>query len=530
MLKPARRRRRPQAVKPNVIDRAVAFIDPVRGARRLKARVFMALTGGYVGASKSRRALKQWSPYGHDADADVLPDLPTLRERSRDMVRNIPLAAGIIKTKVTSVVGSGLNLKAQIDAEALGLDDDAADRLERQIEREWRLFFFSKECDAARTLTGNANARLSYRQAKENGDVFINLPRIPRAGIPYDLRLQVIEADRVCNKDNAADSETLAGGVKRDGAGAPIEFHVLKHHPGNLRTVRNAQWQIVKAYGAKTGLRNIIHLYAPDRPNQSRGVPDLAPVIEPLKQLGRYTDYELMAAAVSGMFTVFIETQTGEANLDLTGMSDETGAEASDTDYKLASGAIIGLAPGEKIHDSNPGRPNAAFDPFVLAILRQIGVALELPFELLIKHFTASYSAARSALLEAWKYFVTERNWLAENFYQPIYEIWMHEAVAKGRLPMPGFFADPAIRQAYLGAKWIGPARGDIDEVKAVKAAQARVDGGFATLDEETGQMTGGSWERNHRQRVKENNARKADGLVEPANNEDPPNDKDNEP
>ncbi len=44
-----------------------------------------------------------------------------------------------------------------------------------------------------------------------------------------------------------------------------------------------------------------------ERPGQRRGVPVLAPVIEALKQLGRYTDAELVAAVVSGLFTVFVK-------------------------------------------------------------------------------------------------------------------------------------------------------------------------------------------------------------------------------
>jgi hypothetical protein len=51
-----------------------------------------------------------------------------------------------------------------------------------------------------------------------------------------------------------------------------------------------------------------------------------------------------------------------------------------------------------RIDTANPGRPNAQFDPFVTAIVRQIGVALELPYEILIKHFTSTYSAARAAI------------------------------------------------------------------------------------------------------------------------------------
>jgi hypothetical protein len=36
---------------------------------------------------------------------------------------------------------------------------------------------------------------------------------------------------------------------------------------------------------------------------------------------------------------------------------------------------------------------------------------------------------------------------------------------------------------------------------------------GVATLAEETAQMTGGDWERKHRQRVKEERMRRRDGL-----------------
>ena len=172
------------------------------------------------------------------------------------------------------------------------------------------------------------------------------------------------------------------------------------------------------------------------------------------------------------------------------------------------------LATGESIESANPNRPNDSFDPFVLSILRQIGVALELPFELLVKHFTASYSAARAALLEGWKYFISERKWLAENFLDIVYEVWMTEAVAIGRIPAPGFFADPVIRQAYLGAQWIGPARGMIDEHREIQAAEGRVDMGISTLVEETAMITGGDWERKHPQRAREHRMRKDAGLV----------------
>ena len=77
-------------------------------------------------------------------------------------------------------------------------------------------------------------------------------------------------------------------------------------------------------------------------------------------------------------------------------------------------------------------RPNTAFDGFVLAVLRQVAVGLELPFEVLIKHFTSSYSAARAALLDAWKFYKGRRAWLVWTFCQPVYEMVVSELVAAG--------------------------------------------------------------------------------------------------
>ncbi len=40
-------------VKENVIDRIVRFLDPVKAERRFRARAMLALSGSYIGASRS---------------------------------------------------------------------------------------------------------------------------------------------------------------------------------------------------------------------------------------------------------------------------------------------------------------------------------------------------------------------------------------------------------------------------------------------------------------------------------------------
>ena len=136
---------------------------------------------------------------------------------------------------------------------------------------------------------------------------------------------------------------------------------------------------------------------------------------------------------------------------------------------------------------------------------KQIGAALEIPFELLNKSFTASYSASRAALLEAWKAFKMRRTWFANDFCQPIYEMWLSEAIARGRVKAPGFFNDPSIKKAWSRSEWIGPAQGMLDPVKEVNAAILRTSHAFSTHERETTELTGGNWDDNINQVTREN-------------------------
>jgi lambda family phage portal protein len=502
------------AASGNVLDRAIGAVAPVWAAKRQKARMFMALAGGYTGARASRRQTSEWSyTKGNDADGDTLLDLPTLRDRSRDLVRNEPLATGAIGGTVTSVVGTGLALQSRIDRDVLGLSEEQAEAWQKKTESEYRLWAESTACDATRTQDIYGLQALAFRAALESGDVFATTPMREVRGQPYKLCLQLIEADQCSNENNRADSNECAGGVKLDAFRAPVGYWFQDGHPGALRGSR--KWTYYEAFGSRTGRRQIIHLYDKLRPGQTRGVPWLAPVIETLKMLGRYTEAELMAAVIAGMFTVFVESARGGLDpADSSGIGEETGAQASDNSVKMGVGAIVDLNPGEKISTANPGRPNPAFEGFVMALSRFVGIALELPVEVLIKHFSSSYSASRAALLEAWKFYNKRRAWLAQMFCNPVYELWMDEAVATGRIAAPGYFDDPLMRRAYLGAEWVGDGPISVDPVKDITAAKLRIDACMSTLQKESSKFDGGDWKDNITQRGRERKAIEAAGAA----------------
>lgn len=486
----------------NGIDKAIAAVAPQMALKRMAARQKMEiLNSGYsnYGASTTKKSLAGWLHAGGSSREDIEDNVSVLRQRSRDLYMGAPIATGAVKTMRTNVVGRGLYLKPTVDAEVLGISPEEKLKLEKQIEREWRLWAESPDCDMSRIDTFYELQQLAFMNWLVSGDCLAVLPVKPRKNQPYDLRVQLIEADRLCSPDNFDTLDNkIVGGVEVDQSGEVIAYHIADHHPLSY-AYTDIKWQRVDAYGELTGRRNVLHLMSRERIGQRRGVPFLAPVIESLKQIGRYTDAELVAAVVSGMFTVFIE-KADASNEDAIGsmIPDEEQVDAEDeTSIELAPGAVIDLNEGEKAHDMNPGRPNANFGGFVEAICQQIGAALEIPYELLVKRFNASYSASKGALEEAWKMFNMYRNWLATDFCQPIYEEWLTEAVAKKRIKAPGFFTDPAIKKAYCAAKWNGPARGMLDPVKEVTAAEKRVQNGFSTRSDETMQMTGSDFYSN---------------------------------
>lgn len=514
---------------PTAVDRVVEYFSPRAGLARRHARARIELadrfTAGYNGARGDRKATKHWDTTVGSADSDTTSDLPSLRGRSSDLERNAPLATGAISTVVTNAVGTGLIARPSIDRELLGLSDDEADEWESHAARWFRLWAESKSGDLSRTLPFSAQQALVLRSLLERGDTFAVRRMIERPGDPFATKVQLIEADRCSNPQGQQESRELTAGIRRDPeTGEPVSYYFQDPHPGETRVMQRGptKWIEVPAFGKQSGDELVLHIFDRKRIGQSRGVPMLAPVIELLRQLTQYTENELNATLIQSLFTVFIKTEA--AGGDMAGLAamdgddaDATAAAKEDGEIRLGGGAIVDLRPGEDVVMANPARPVSNFDPFLLAVVRQIGVGVEIPYEVLIKHFTASYSAARAALLEAWKLFRNRRHLVVTLFCNPVYRWVITEAVARGYLEAPGFAKNKLIRNAWLGVEWHGPAPGQIDPLKEVLAAKEKIALVISTGAAETAEINGGDYEANIRQRAREVRQLRAAGLdVEP--------------
>lgn len=491
-----------------------------------QSNVYMYGEKGYgqAGASLRKRALKGFKAASGSPREDIDENNYTLRQRGRMLTMSAPIATSAVKTNRTNTIGLGLKLNPRPDKDILGLTSEQVKQWENQVKAEFALWAETKRsCD----ITGKNDLyglqQLCFYSWLASGDVFVLIKRKEIPNNPYTLKLHVIEADRCstpCNGleivfgytegKNSDNGNRIYDGIEVDEDGSVVAYWFRNTYPYQV-TYEETKWTRVEAYGQNTGLPNVIHIMNSERPEQYRGVTYLAPVIEQLLQLRRYTESELTAALVESFFTAFI---TSEANTDMSGNpfnevgdgqpeSDEASYDPSE--YEMGPGNINVMNPGENVTFADPKRPSSGFDSFFKSVCKQIGAALEIPAELLLKEFTASYSASRGALLEAWKSFKMYREWFARDLCKPVYEIWLSEAIARGRITAPGFWNDPLIRNAWLGSEWIGPSQGQLDPEKEVKAEILAVQHGFTTHEAATARLNGSNWYTNMAQLEMEN-------------------------
>jgi lambda family phage portal protein len=434
----------------------------------------------YRSTSAINRAMAEWFPSSGDADETLLPSLGKLRAQSRDLDRNEAVARGATENIVGNVVGEGLRPQAKLDHEFLGISEAAARQFEKTAEKLYELHSGSTDSDFRRLNPFGINQAIVMRAALLDGDCLVVRRFRPTSGALLGTCIQIIEGGRLENPITGSAETDIREGVELDRDGVPVAYHVRNGSQYRTFSEESSVFRIPRF--DETGAVQALHLFNTRLPGQTRGEPFLAPVVEKFKQLGRYTNAEIMAAVISAFFSVFV---TSEGNGPFGSKTDahlasRKPAERERSSQKFGNGLMVNLLPGEKVESVTPGRPNSGFDPFVQAILRQVGIALGLPYEVLVQHFQSSYSASRAALLEAWKFFKLRRSWLVRMLCQPVYEWIIHEAIAVGMLDAPGF-EDPFKRRIYLSAEWIGASMQSIDPLKDAKADEVRLQSGVAS-------------------------------------------------
>ncbi|GER00920.1 phage portal protein [Iodidimonas gelatinilytica] len=364
------------------MDRLIASIDPVRGARRLAARRAVELHSRAYDAARRDHRTMSWRTTGASADAEIAMGGDIVRDRARDLVRNNGYAKKALDTLSDHVVGSGIMVSAR------GTSPTHRKRIARAFQ-DW-----SCEADWEGDLDFYGIQKLAIRAMLESGEVLIRLRRqeFDATTLTVPLKLQVLEADFIDSTLN----RTLDGGgeidrgIEYDAMGRKVAFWLLPAHPGEI-----ARFTRRRMVSTRVPAEEIIHLFEKHRPGQDRGISIFAPVIMAARDLDQYFEAELVRKKIEACLAGFITSPNQDFPIDAdAGKNSQSGGGR--LAEKFEPGMLMRLREGEDIRIAAPAG-TSGIAQFAEIYLREMACGVGIMYEQLTGDFShVNYSSFRA--------------------------------------------------------------------------------------------------------------------------------------
>lgn len=441
----------------NLIDKAIAVFDPARALRRAVARQSL---GKVVARAFEGASLKDgWIPRrsGASANADHAADAPMLRARARSLVQNNPYARKALDSLVANVVGEGITLESKA----------RRDPVRKGLQLVWDAW--QAQCDADGRADFNGLVAQAYRAMEQDGEVLIRLrTRRPGDGLAVPLQLQLLEIDYLDSGKNAAKGESggpIVSGVEFNSLGSPAAYWLHDHHPGDHTRI-GARYS---TQSRRIPAEAIIHLFAPERPGQARGITRFAPVIARMRDLAIYEDAELARKQNEALLSVIVSGEGEQFAIPGAGQSvADAQSHAAQFGHlgQLAPGAVL-AASGQSVTVAQPAAVGGYAD-YIRVQLYAIAAGLGVTFEMLTGDLSqVNFSSARTGVLE-FRRGASQRQWhvLVPRLLAPVWRAFVDSAASVSLIPAPDYaFEATPPRWGYVNPQQ--DVRADAEEIKA---------------------------------------------------------------
>ena len=388
----------------NLIDKAVAFINPQRGVDRLVAR--QKLKNFEYDAVKYNRERKGPSALSGAEDYRSNYDRVELMKRARDLADNVGLVRSLLMKFATHVAGS-ITYQARCTNPLVNTE----------VEAYWNEWW--DRCDISTRHTGGMLMQVAVMSMLRDGDFLFVLVRDSDGS----LKIQGIEADRLGDPFKVYTSLELIGGIHIDrNTGAPTAYDIYNRSIGDFYT-----------YQTTISASQCFHLFDPLRIDQYRGVSAFHTAINDATDIYDIINYEKMAAKVASSQSGIVKRNNNNA-ADLSTLTNDEDLSGNTIKLEtIESGKISYLEPGEDIIFPNgPSRPSGAFAEFHKILLRNICLGLGIPYSFAVDPAAMSGPTARLEMQQAGRTFKRYQSLLNDKILRPIKNIVIADAVARG--------------------------------------------------------------------------------------------------
>lgn len=416
----------------------------------------------YAAASMGRLT-GDWSVTATSIDNDIRSGLVSVRSRARDLSQNNEFAKAYLRAVKKNVVGSEgfkLQVRAMNYVANKGVPDRLANSILEQAFAEW-----------GRPETATVTGKVSFRKAQEivietvarDGEAFVRLVRGERLN-KFGFSLQLLEPDWIDERyaEQLPNGNLVRMGIELDAWRKPVAYYVAKRNP----TLELYGPSIPAGPYTRISADDIIHVFDPERADQTRGMSWMAPAMLGLHNLKGYTEAAVINARVGASKMGFFRDPL-------------SGAEYTGDTVDGSGNRITSVEPGifedigtKEFTPYDPKYPEAQFDPFTKAILRGISSGLGVSFASLSNDLTeVNFSSIRAGLLEERETWKSIQSWFVESLLNRVYSEWLMMALMVGAVNLPAAKYPKFNNPTWTGRRWswVKP----LEEVQAYKEAVA---------------------------------------------------------
>ena len=400
------------------IDSAIEFVSPSWALRREASRAALGAWrehgASYRGGISGRLGTAfDRSPQITGQRIGDRYALMSMRDRSRSVDQNNPIGQGMLNRIVDNVVGEGMTLQCKTASGAFNAE--AEERFE-----EW-----FDNADIRGMLTGAELQRQVVRAHERDGDVGIVL--VDRGG---KSRLQLVTGDQIFTPDGTAESPTMAGGVEMDRVGKPIRYHLLESPEFGKREFKAVPADYFIFYPRFK------------RFDAVRGEPCFSTAFTLLDQIDGYIDAVIVAARMAAIFGLIFKESGGPKQLSSLGFAANSKGDQQRA-ITLENGIARFIGKDDDVVQVQAQQPMSQTPDFVAAMLRLIGLPLDMPLELVLLDFSrVNYSSARASFLQFYQAMRPKQDYFRKKVLSRVYRWWVSRAAKAGEFvnPVPDFY------------------------------------------------------------------------------------------
>lgn len=463
-------------------------------------------------------------------------DYNSLRSRSWKAYLDSEIAQTILNKHKVWVIGKGLKLQCEPVMQVLKSEkiNFKVEDFNELVEARFKVYANSKISDYSGINSLNNIANTAFLNAKIGGDVLVVLRIVNK-----QLKVQLIDGAHIGSPYDAStlssinnEGNQVCNGIELDKYGNHVAYYVQG---------KNLNFEKIPAY--VNGKRMAFMVYGLRyRLDNHRGIPLISAVLETIAKLERYKEatvgsaeelnkiaYQVVHQAYSSGENPMLKNIAKAYDMDGTGKNipvDDAGKQLADTVAATTNKQAYNNPVGAEIKTIDSGKRELYFKDFYETNTNMIASTLGIPPEVALSKYDSNFSASRAALKDWENTLNVERAKFTEDFYQPIYNVWLDLQILTNKVQAPGYLTalqngDEMTLEAYRTARFIGANVPHIDPLKEVNAERAKlgklgVNIPLTTVEKATEALNGGDSDSNIEQFAEEYNMAESLGLKTP--------------